>query len=105
MGNPRSAGNAWAKIRNKLMTPNDGSAPVTAAPKKAGGARKKAVKNEGDEDDEDAVPKTPRKRAAKKQDVDGEGSPKKKPGRPKKAAAAKEKCEFVLCGGIVLDVC
>lgn len=83
MGNPRSASNAWAKIRSKLMTPSDGSAPP-ATPKKTGG-RKKAVKEEDDaEDGEAATPKkTPRKRAAKKQNADGDASPKKK-GRAKK---------------------
>ncbi|KAH6879158.1 hypothetical protein BKA58DRAFT_110715 [Alternaria rosae] len=59
MGNPRSASNAWAKIKLKLMTPSpDGTVPAT--PKK-----------------------TPRKRAAKKQDVDGESSPKKKTTTPR----------------------
>ncbi|KAI8940031.1 hypothetical protein NX059_003753 [Plenodomus lindquistii] len=84
MGNPRSAGNAWAKIKNKLMTPADGSVPPT--PKKAGG-RKKVVKEDGEEDGEGTPKKvaTPRKRAAKKQDVDGDASPKKK-SRAKSAA-------------------
>lgn len=79
MSNPRSASNAWAKIRTKLMTPADGSAPVAVTPKK-GGAKKKAPV-----DGEEAPKKTatPRKRAAKKQDVDGEESPKKKTPRVK----------------------
>jgi hypothetical protein len=74
MSNPRSASNAWAKIRSKLMTPADGSAPAAATPKK-GGAKKKTHA-----DGEEAPRKTatPRKRAAKKQEVDGEESPKKK---------------------------
>ncbi|KAF2132766.1 hypothetical protein P153DRAFT_354233 [Dothidotthia symphoricarpi CBS 119687] len=79
MSNPRSASNAWAKIKSKLMTSSDGT--VAATPKK-GGAKRKA------EDGGEGTPKkTPRKRAAKKQDVDGAGdaSPKKK-GR----AAAKK---------------
>jgi hypothetical protein len=78
MGNPRSASNAWAKIKNKLGS--DG-ATAPATPKKAGG-RKKATG-----DDADTPKKSPRKRAAKKQDIDGEESPKKK-GRGNKSAAA-----------------
>lgn len=81
MSNPRSASNAWAKIKGKLMTPSDGSAPA-ATPKK-GGARKKAVAD--GEDGESPTKKTPRKRAAKKQDVDGDASPKKKATRGKKS--------------------
>ncbi len=83
MSNPRSASNAWAKIKVKLT---DGAANgvVPATPSK-GGAKKKAVS-----DDAECTPtKTPRKRAAKKQDVDGEESPKKKGGRPKKPTNVK----------------
>lgn len=93
MGNPRSASNAWAKIKAKLTAPNpDGSSPAPT-PKKGGGGRKKAAAAapaaDGDDGGEPATPKkTPRKRAAKKQEVDGDASPKKK-GRatPKKAGA------------------
>jgi hypothetical protein len=81
MSNPRSASNAWAKIKTKLMTPSDGSAPAPT-PKK-GGAKKK-VTAEGEEGETSPTKKTPRKRAAKKQDVDGDASPKKK-GRSKKS--------------------
>jgi hypothetical protein len=115
MSNPRSASNAWAKIRTKLITP-DGSAPAPT-PKKAGG-RKKAIENDGDEagkvtpkkaggrkkaaqaeDDEavEATPtKTPRKRLANKQDVDGEASPKKKP-RAKKVPESECTCMVISC--------
>jgi hypothetical protein len=79
MSNPRSASNAWAKIKLKLMTPApDGAVPTT--PKKT--PRKKtasAKQNDGEEGADTATPKkTPRKRVAKKQDVDGDSSPKKK---------------------------
>ncbi|KAF2847850.1 hypothetical protein T440DRAFT_402574 [Plenodomus tracheiphilus IPT5] len=87
MSNHRSAGNAWAKLKNKLMAPSDGSVPP-ATPKKAGG-RKKAVKDDGGENGE-VTPKktgTPRKRVAKKQDVDGgDASPKKK---------SRAKCKYI----------
>ncbi|KAJ8112270.1 hypothetical protein OPT61_g5331 [Boeremia exigua] len=71
MTNPRSAGNAWANIRKKLIAP-DGSVPPT--PKKAGGRKKK-----GDvgEDGEPTPKKTPRKRVNKDSE-DGDASPKKK---------------------------
>lgn len=84
MSNPRSASNAWAKIKVKLMTPLDGAAPAT--PKKAGGGAKKKTpaKSNVDEDGESSPQKPSRKRAAKKQDVDGDASPKKR-GRGKKA--------------------
>ncbi|KAE8830241.1 hypothetical protein PTNB73_05790 [Pyrenophora teres f. teres] len=59
MTNPGSARNAWAKIRVKLIQDPDGTVPK---------------------------PPTPRKRAPKKQDVDGESSPKKKPTRGKKVS-------------------
>lgn len=77
MSNPRSAGNAWAKLKNKLMSGDD-TASAPATPKK-GGAKKKTAVKDADGDEVMATPKkTPRKRAAKKQDVDGEASPKKK---------------------------
>ncbi|KAF2750868.1 hypothetical protein M011DRAFT_474360 [Sporormia fimetaria CBS 119925] len=123
MSNPRSASNAWAKIKPRLMhgvpEGEDGAVAATlkkgrkpkakadaangdddsgdgpATPKKRSPKKKAApkVKTEGDDDgegDEDmpdapATPaKSPRKRAPKKQDVDGEESPKKR-GRPAKA--------------------
>ena len=114
MSNPRSASNAWAKIKQKLAQADDdsGGAAAPPTPKRAKSTpRKKAaagpskLKNEvkteengeadGDADDKDGTAepetpkKTPRKRAPKKQD-DGEGSPKKR-GRPaaKKAAPAE----------------
>lgn len=80
MSNPRSAYNAWSKIKGKLMVPSDGAGPSTPV---KGSAKKKApVKDDGE-----TPKKTPAKRGAKKQDIDGEGSPKKK-GRGKKIAAA-----------------
>ncbi|EMD66959.1 hypothetical protein GGP41_005413 [Bipolaris sorokiniana] len=91
MSNPRSASNAWAKIKLKLMTPfADGTALPT--PKKTPRAKKGVVsKKEGDEADGDATPKaTPRKRASKKQEVDGDSSPKKKPARGKAAPKEEE---------------
>ncbi|KAF2679302.1 hypothetical protein K458DRAFT_490625 [Lentithecium fluviatile CBS 122367] len=90
MTNHRSAGNAWAKIKTKLVETIDGGA-APATPKR-GGAKKKAAAKDGSAEGEGAdgespTKKTPRKRAAKKQEVDGgETSPKKK-GR----AAAKGK--------------
>ncbi|KAL6711950.1 hypothetical protein ACN47E_002993 [Coniothyrium glycines] len=91
MSNSRSAGNAWAKIKAKLMTPSDGSAPPT--PKK-GGAKKAAAKDVNDEDGADTPKKTPRKRPAKKQDVDGDASPKKK-GRGGKKTSDDEEAAHV----------
>ncbi|KAJ5059870.1 hypothetical protein J3E72DRAFT_268844 [Bipolaris maydis] len=91
MSNPRSASNAWAKIKVKLITPaSDGTVPPT--PKKAPRAKKAvAPKKEGDEADGDATPKaTPRKRASKKQEVDGDSSPKKKPARGNAALKEEE---------------
>jgi hypothetical protein len=87
MSNPRSAGNAWAKIKAKLILPNaDGTTPAPT-PKKAGG-RKKANPAPADDGEEGEAPetpkKTPRKRAAKKQDVDGGDASPKKRGRPTK---------------------
>ncbi|OAL44285.1 hypothetical protein IQ07DRAFT_592361 [Pyrenochaeta sp. DS3sAY3a] len=78
MTNSRSAYNAWAKLKAKLMPPADGSAPET--PVKGSAKKKTPAKGNGE-----TPSKSPAKRAAKKQDVDGEGSPKKK-GRGKKAA-------------------
>lgn len=90
MSNPRSASNAWAKIKGKLMTPNaDGSSPAPT-PKKGGGRKKAATSASDGEDGEDGTPKkTPRKRAAKKQEVDGDASPKKK-GRASEKAGSDE---------------
>lgn len=93
MSNPRSASNAWAKIKLKLMTPTaDGTAPVT--PKKTPRKKATAVKQEddGEEGADAATPKkTSRKRAPKKQDIDGESSPKKKATRGKKNLSADSK--------------
>lgn len=105
MSNPRSASNAWAKIKVKLITPAaDGTVPHT--PKKTPRAKKAvAPKNEGDEVDGDAIPKaTPRKRASKKQDVDGDSSPKKKPARGK-AAIKEEEGEYLLRHAMQLLQC
>ena len=74
MTNPRSAANAWSKVRNKLNSSTDDAASSKASPKK------KTVKKDG-EGGEDTPKKTgtPRKRAAKKQEVDNaDASPKKK---------------------------
>ncbi|KAF2831134.1 hypothetical protein CC86DRAFT_452289 [Ophiobolus disseminans] len=79
MSNPRSASNAWAKIKGKLMVNPDGTTIPT--PKKVAGGKKKVAAKDDVEDSETAATptkKTPRKRAAKKQDVDGDASPKKK---------------------------
>ncbi|USP77222.1 uncharacterized protein yc1106_04496 [Curvularia clavata] len=86
MSNPRSASNTWAKIKAKLLNPTlEGAVPAT--PKKTPRAKKIAApKADSDEGDVTQTPKkTPRKRAPKKQDVDGESSPKKKPARSRKA--------------------
>ncbi|KAJ4296215.1 hypothetical protein N0V90_006260 [Kalmusia sp. IMI 367209] len=86
MTNPRSAANAWAKIRNKLsLTTTDGAA---AAVKKTP-QKKKATADKADGDGE-TPKKTPRKRGPKKQDVDGETTSPKKRGRPAKAKTAPE---------------
>ena len=87
MTNSGSARNAWAKVKAKLAPAPDGTVPVT--PKTP--SRKKPVaaakQEDGDEGSTAATPKkTPRKRAPKKQDIDGESSPKKKPARGKKAS-------------------
>ncbi|KAF2636167.1 hypothetical protein P280DRAFT_368407, partial [Massarina eburnea CBS 473.64] len=75
MSNPRSASNAWAKIKNKLLSTCDGNTPITKK-----GGKKKATSEEA----ADGEKKTPRKRGAKAQDVDGEGTPKKKGRTPAK---------------------
>jgi hypothetical protein len=87
MSNPRSASNAWAKIRNKLMTPGDGtSSPKAKETPKKKGTTKANGKSKGDDQNGDGASVTPksRKRASKKQDVDGDASPTKK-SRPSKA--------------------
>ena len=91
MTNRGSAYNAWSKIKNKLVRPEGEGTTTTTPVKKAQTPRKTPAKKnigvDGDDADEvEATPtkKTPRKRAAKKQDVDGEASPKKR--RGKKAA-------------------
>ncbi|KAL5115279.1 hypothetical protein ACEQ8H_006791 [Pleosporales sp. CAS-2024a] len=81
MSNPRSAANAWAKIKGKLIT-NPGGNPSSPA-KKAPAGRKKAAPAATGEDGE--IKKTPRKRAPKKQDVDGENASPKKKGRATKS--------------------
>lgn len=95
MSNPRSAGNAWAKIKAKLINPtSDGDVPAT--PKKTPRGRKATVpKSEGDEGDVPVTPKSAtRKRTSKKQDVDGESSPKKKPARGKKSSDEEREYTF-----------
>ncbi|KAJ4345555.1 uncharacterized protein N0V89_011688 [Didymosphaeria variabile] len=87
MTNPRSAGNAWTKIRNKLNSATgDGTALTTPkkAPQKKKAAAEKADEADGDAAGNDATPKksTPRKRTPKKQEVDGEAASPKKRGRP-----------------------
>ncbi|KAL5387508.1 hypothetical protein PMIN06_002153 [Paraphaeosphaeria minitans] len=92
MTNPRSAGNSWAKIRNKLnaATAEGGVATPKKSPLKKKKAAVKAEKTDDDADGEPETPKkpTPRKRTPKKQEVDGEGASPKKRGRP---AAPKDK--------------
>lgn len=98
MSNPRSASNAWAKIKAKLMNSNpEGTVPAT--PKKTPRSKKIAVPMaDSDENEVAQTPKkTPRKRAPKKQDVDGESSPKKKPARSSKAPSDERKY-LVRCG-------
>ncbi|CAO2657061.1 Nn.00g058640.m01.CDS01 [Neocucurbitaria sp. VM-36] len=77
MNNPRSAGNAWAKLKAKLTAGSDGVV-VPATPKKGGAKKKATSKDDNDGETVDTPKRTPRKRPAKKQDVDGEASPKKK---------------------------
>jgi hypothetical protein len=92
MSNPRSASNAWAKIKTKLIIPAaDGTVPAT--PKKAG-ARKKAVAEEDGGEGAATPKKSSRKRVSKKQDIDGDSSPKKKPARGKKAS--DDESEYML---------
>ncbi|KAF1997584.1 hypothetical protein P154DRAFT_536976 [Amniculicola lignicola CBS 123094] len=91
MSNPRSASNAWAKIKQKLMADPgvDVGAPKPgrATKKKAAAKAKDNIKEEDEADELAPVKKTAKKRGPKAQDVDGEGAPKKKPrGRPAKKA-------------------
>ena len=104
MGNPRSASNAWAKIKLKLMTPSpDGAVPAT--PKKTPRKKAAAAKQEDGEEGADATPKkTPRKRVAKKQDVDGESSPKKKAAPRGKKNESKHTLESTLMLSRILCV-
>lgn len=91
MSNPRSASNAWAKIKGKLLVNPDGTV-ASPAPKKAAGGRKKS----SPADSEAATPKkvaTPRKRAAKKQEVEGEEASPKKKGRGAKKTEKSEESE------------
>lgn len=83
MTNPRSAGNAWAALKKKLMAPADPNAPPT--PKRGGGRKKKDVDGE---DGEATLEKASRKRANKEPE-DGDASPKKK-GRSAKAKPNQE---------------
>lgn len=75
MGNPRSASNAWAKIKTKLLTNSDGT--TLSTPKK-GGAKKKVAQDENGEEVDTPPKKSARKRPAKNQVIDGDASPKKK---------------------------
>lgn len=84
MSNPRSAGNAWANLKKKLMVSGDGAPPT---PKKAA-PRKKAAKGETGEDSEVTPKKSSRKRVNKEPE-DGDASPKKK-GRAAKTKPKKE---------------
>jgi hypothetical protein len=91
MSNPRSASNAWAKIKAKMVfaAPADGAAPAT--PKRGRPKKQNAedALNKGKTQDGEDTPNTKkptRKRAAKKQD--GEGTPAKKRATAGKAAAA-----------------
>lgn len=85
MTNPRSASNAWGKIRQKLNAQEG----VVATPKLKGTPKKK-----GESNDPATPTKSPRKRAPKKQDIDGEASPKKK-GRSTKVKAEEEEGEAI----------
>jgi hypothetical protein len=93
MSNPRSASNAWAKIKTKLITPNpDGTSPAPT-PKKTAAGRKKATAapaKDGEEGEAPTPKKTPRKRASKKQEVDGEDASPKKRGRSAKKPVSDE---------------
>jgi hypothetical protein len=97
MSNPRSASNAWAKIKSKLASSAPDGASPAPTPKKAAAARKKKAVTapETGEDGEPVTPKkTPRKRAAKKQDVEGEDASPTKKGRA--AAKKSEESEYQL---------
>ncbi|PVI08148.1 hypothetical protein DM02DRAFT_666122 [Periconia macrospinosa] len=85
MSNPKSASNAWAKIKGKLFANQAEGAAAAATPKR--GRAKKVVDKEGDE-----TPKTtPRKRTAKKDANDDNESPtKKRAVKPKPKAADAE---------------
>lgn len=85
MSNPRSAGNAWANLKKKLMVSGDGAPPT---PKKATPRKKAAAKGDAGEDGEATPKKTTRKRATKEPE-DGDASPKKK-GRVVKPKPKKE---------------
>ncbi|KAF3001444.1 hypothetical protein E8E13_008027 [Curvularia kusanoi] len=88
MSNVRSASNAWAGIKKKLMAPTDGSAPASTPVKRG---RKK--KDDAGEDGETPTKKvTPRKRAGKKLDEDGE-TPTKKARVSKAKPKSKSKAE------------
>ncbi|KAF2261854.1 hypothetical protein CC78DRAFT_535309 [Lojkania enalia] len=79
MSNPRSASNAWTKIKNKLMA-GGGPGDRGASPNRNGNANGA---------DEPTTPKkTPRKRASKKETIDGEPVTPKKRNRTTKAKKA-----------------
>lgn len=97
MSNPRSASNAWAKIKAKMVfaAPVEGAVPATpkrGRPK----AKKQNLEETPNKDKNQDVEDTPnakkpaRKRAAKKQDVGGEATPAKKRATAGKAAAEAE---------------
>ncbi|KAF2281289.1 uncharacterized protein EI97DRAFT_429338 [Westerdykella ornata] len=91
MTNPRSASNAWAKIKHKLHAQEG----IVATPKAKATPKKKANGN----DSAPGTPtKTPRKRAPKKQEVDGESSPKKKGKATKMKTEAEDADETALDG-------
>jgi len=86
MSNPRSASNAWANIKKKIMAKggvtNGGASPIKKGTNgsEAGGA-------EGEGGETPTKPKaTPKKRAAPKAKVDGESPTKKAKGNKGKAA-------------------
>lgn len=85
MTNPRSASNAWAAVKKKLMMSSDGTVPLT--PRKGGGRKRKVDGEDGEA--------TPRKRANKDPE-DSDASPKKKSRTPKpkpKQEPEDEDCE------------
>ncbi|KAK3061820.1 hypothetical protein LTS18_005373 [Coniosporium uncinatum] len=116
MSNPKSAANAWAKIKNKLVDPAvEGTASATATPKKTGGRGKKATAAKGadDDDNDGAVAPTPKsgkrktpskaKKGAAEEGEGGEeegGSPKKR-GRKAKVEPKAEAGEDEGMGGEV----